>query len=137
MHLLNDLKPVKEGFITFLTYYLFHKAYNICLGIRIQLNIYATLQFKIFYIKQKGHQKYSRHCHSSLQFKKQNLVKFADKIQLQNVLLVNKYFNNILPSIFDNWFTLYSDIHNYNTAASYAGKLFKPSFRTSPYGKFL
>ena len=76
-----------------------------------------------------------RDCHSSPLFKKQNLLKFEDKIQLENVLLVSKYFNNILPSIFDKWFTLRSDIYNYNTAASSTGKLFKPSFRTNLYGK--
>ena len=77
----------------------------------------------------------SRDCHSSPLFKKQNLLKFEDKIQLENVLLVSKYFNNILPSIFDKWFTLCSYIHNYNTAASSTGKLFKSSFRTNLYGK--
>ena len=76
-----------------------------------------------------------RDCYSSPLFKKQNLLKFEDKIQLKNVLLVSKYFNNILPSIVDNWFTLCSDIRNYNTVASSAGKLFKPSFRTILYGK--
>ena len=49
--------------------------------------------------------------------------------------MVSKYFNNILPSIFDNWFTLFSDMHNYNTATSLTGKLFKPSFHTILYGK--
>ena len=38
-----------------------------------------------------------------------------------------------MPSIFDKWFTLCSDIYNYNTTAS--GKLFKPSFRTNLHGK--
>ena len=61
--------------------------------------------------------------------------KFGDKIQLEYVLLVSNCFNNILPSIFDNWFTLCSDIHNHNTAASSPGKLFKPSFQTNLYGK--
>ena len=76
-----------------------------------------------------------RDCHLSPLFKKQNLLKFEDKTQLENVLLVSKYFNNILPSTFDKPFTLCSDIDNYNTAASSAGKLFKPSFRTHLYGK--
>ena len=62
-----------------------------------------------------------RDCYLSPLFKKQNLLKFEDKIQIENVLLVSRYFNNILPSIFDNWFTLCSDIHNYNTAASFTG----------------
>ena len=76
-----------------------------------------------------------RDYHLSPLFKKHNLLKFEDKIQLENVLLVSKYFNNILPSIFSNWFTLYSDIHNYKTAASSTGELSKPSFWTNLYGK--
>ena len=59
-----------------------------------------------------------RDCHPSPLFKKHNLLKFEDKIQLENVPPINKYFNKILPSIFDNWFKLSSDIHNYNTAPS-------------------
>ena len=76
-----------------------------------------------------------RDCHSNPLFKKQKLLKFEDKVQLEIVLLVSKYFNNTLTSIFDNWFTLSSDIHNYNTSASSTGKLFKSSFRTNLYGK--
>ena len=72
-----------------------------------------------------------RDCHSSPLFKKQNLLKFEDRIQLENVLLVSKYFNNILPSIFHKWFILCSDIHHYNTAASSTSTLFKPSFETN------
>ena len=49
--------------------------------------------------------------------------------------MVSKYFHNILLPIFDNWFTLCSDMHNYNTAASLTGKLFKTSFHTILYGK--
>ena len=74
-------------------------------------------------------------CNSSPLFKKHNLLKFEDKIPLENVLLVSKYFNNILTSTFDNWCTLRSDIHNYSTAASSTGKLFNPSFRTNLYDK--
>ena len=62
----------------------------------------------------------SRDFHLSPLFKKQNLYKFEDKIQLENVLLLSKHFNNILPTIFDKWFTtLCSKILNYNTAASF------------------
>ena len=72
-----------------------------------------------------------RDCHSSFLFKKHNLLKFEDNIQLENALLVSKYFNNIVPSVFDNW---YFDIHNCNTDTS-ACKLFKPWFRTNIYRK--
>ena len=78
-----------------------------------------------------------RDCHSSPLFKKESLLKFEDKIQLENVLLASKYFNDILPLIFDKWFTLCSEIHNYNTAVSSTGKLFRPSFRTNYMEKIL
>ena len=95
------------------------------------VNIVSVLQKKTLRIINSQ----PRDCYSSPLFKKQNLLKFEDKIELENVLLVSKYLSNILPSIFDNWFTLCSDMHNYNTAASLTGKLFKPSFRTTLYGK--
>ena len=76
-----------------------------------------------------------RSCHSSSLFKKHSLLKFEDKIQLENVLLVSKYFNNILPSIFDNWSTLGPDIQNYDTADISTGKLFNPLFQSDLYGK--
>ena len=72
-------------------------------------------------------------CHSNLLFKKHNLLKSEDKIQPENDLLVSKYFSNILPSIFDNWFTLCSDTNNYNIHFSTV-KLFKLSFQTNLYG---
>ena len=65
-----------------------------------------------------------------------SLRKFEDKIQLENVLLVSKYFNDILPSIFKktgSHFVL--DVHNHDAAAFSLGKLCKPSFQTNLYGK--
>ena len=93
---------------------------------------------RVFVLQKKALRIFSfqpRDCYSNPLFKKQNLLKFEDKIQLKNVLLVSKYFNNILPSIFDNWFTFCSDVRNYNTATSLRGNLFKPSFHTILYGK--
>ena len=76
-----------------------------------------------------------RDFHSSPLFKRHDLLKFKDRIQLENVLLVSKYFNNFLPLIFDNWLTVWSDIHNYNASVSSTGNLFKPLFWTNLYGK--
>ena len=69
-----------------------------------------------------------RDFHSSPLFKRHDLLKFKDRIQLENVLLVSKYFNNFLPLIFDNWLTVWSDIHNYNASVYSTGNLFKPLF---------
>ena len=76
-----------------------------------------------------------RDCHSKTLFKKQILFKFEDKVELENVLLVSKYFNNILPAIFNNWFMLCPDIYNCNKSVSFTSKFFKSSFRTNLYGK--
>ena len=54
-----------------------------------------------------------------------------EDIQLVNVLLVSKYFNNLLPSISNNGLILFSDIHNYNTATPFKDKLLKLSFRSN------
>ena len=68
---------------------------------------------------------------SNLLFKKLYLPKFEEKNQLENLLLVSKCFSNILPSNFDSYVPLCSDICNYKTTASSTGKLFKASFKCS------
>ena len=50
---------------------------------------------------------------------------------MENILCINKSFNNLLPPIFKNWFTFY----NYHTVSSTADKIFKRSCRTDSYGK--
>ena len=77
----------------------------------------------------------SRNCHSSPLFCKLKLLKFNDKVHLENVLLISKFINSLLPPVFNNWFTFWSNVHNYETTSSATCKLFKPSFRTNLYGK--
>ena len=73
----------------------------------------------------------SRNCHSSPLFSKLKLLKFNDKVHLENVLLISKFINSLLPPVFNNWFTFCSNIHNYETTSSATCKLFKTSFRTN------
>ena len=73
----------------------------------------------------------SRNYHSSTSFLKLKLLKFSDKFLLENVVLISKFFNNLLPAVF----TFCSTIHNYETTSSTTCKLFKPSFLTNLYGK--
>lgn len=40
-------------------------------------------------------------------------IKFA--VNLNIILLMNKFHNNLLPSVFNNYFTLINITHNYNT----------------------
>ena len=77
----------------------------------------------------------SRNCHSSPLFSKLKLLKFNDKVHLENVLLISKFINSLLPPVFNNWFTFCSNVHNYETTSSATCKLFKPSFCTNLYGK--
>ena len=74
----------------------------------------------------------SRNCHSSPLVSK---LKLNDKVHLENVLLISKFINSLLPPVFNNWFTFCSNVHNYETTSSATCKLFKPSFRTNLYGK--
>ena len=47
-------------------------------------------------------------------FKSSNIMKFPDKIALENCIFIKKYFNLTLPTPFANWFTLYTDSHTHN-----------------------
>ena len=78
---------------------------------------------------------HSRGSYSSLLFKSNHILKLEDKILLENILFINKSFNNLLPPIFKSWFTFCSEVHNYQTISSTADKIFKPSYRTDSYGK--
>ena len=77
----------------------------------------------------------SRDSHSSPLVKPNHILKFEDKILIENILFINKSLNNLLPPIFKNWFTFCSDVHNYQTVSSTSDKIFKPSYRTDSFGK--
>ena len=56
-----------------------------------------------------------RNAHSNHLFFKHEIIKFPDKIIMENCLCISKSINNFnLPSIFNHWFTFSSDSHNYN-----------------------
>ena len=77
----------------------------------------------------------SRSCYSSPLFSKFKLLKFNDKVHLENVLLISKFTNSPLPPVFSNWLNFCSNAHNDETTSPATCKLFKPSFRTNLYGK--
>ena len=78
----------------------------------------------------------SRDSHSSPLFKSNHILTLEDKILEENILFINESFNNVLPPIFESWFTYGSDVHNYQTVSPTADKIFKPSYRTDSYGKY-
>ena len=71
------------------------------------------------------------HPHSSPLFKKNYILKFLDKVNLENTLFVCKSINNLLHFLFSDWFLFSSDQHNYETSWSSLGKLHKPCYRTN------
>ena len=71
--------------------------------------------------------------HSSPLFSENNILKFIDKITLENILLVNKSINRQVPPIFYDWFTFSEDLHRYKTCCSVTDHLNIPTFRTQKY----
>ena len=56
-----------------------------------------------------------RNSHTSPLFKQSSILKFQDKICLENNLFVSKSLKNLSPSVFNTLFSLSSDQHNYET----------------------
>ena len=78
-----------------------------------------------------------RNSHTSPLFKQNFIIKFQDKICLENVLFVSKsLINNLTPSVFSTWFSFSSDQHNYETSSSIQGNLTKLFYKTNRYGKY-
>ena len=76
-----------------------------------------------------------RNSHLSPLFRKSFILKFLNKVNLENTLFVNKFISNVLSSLFNDWFLFSSDQHNYETFWSYHGNLHKLSYKTNMYGK--
>ena len=74
--------------------------------------------------------------HSSPLFSSNNILKFGDKITLENILFVSKSINTQVPSIFNDWFTFSGNLHRYETCWSATNHLNIPTFRTQKYGHF-
>ena len=74
--------------------------------------------------------------HINSLLKKNSILKFQDKICLENILLVSKSLNKLSPSLFHTWFSFFSDQHNYETSSSTQGNLIKLFYKTNRYGKY-
>ena len=74
--------------------------------------------------------------HTSPLYLRLTILKLPDKIFLENYLLITKAINNILPSIFNNWFTFTTETHRYETSSSTNGLLKIPNINTTSYDKY-
>ena len=52
-----------------------------------------------------------RNSRTSPLFRKAAVLKFKEKINLENTLSISKSINNLLPSLFNNWFVFFPLIH--------------------------
>ena len=73
--------------------------------------------------------------HTTTLFKDSNILKFPDKIALENCIFIKNYFNQTLPTPFKNWFTLSTDSHTHNTRWSNLGCLKIRPHKTKIYGR--
>ena len=77
----------------------------------------------------------NRNAHTTPLFKDSKILKFPDKIALENCIFIKNYFNQTLPTPFKNWFTLSTDSHTHNTRWSNLGFLKIPSHKITIYGR--
>ena len=56
--------------------------------------------------------------HSSPIFKKLNIIKISDLIKYHISIFTFKFHNQLLPSVFNSYFTSVENIHSYNTRAT-------------------
>ena len=77
-----------------------------------------------------------RNFHTSPLFKQNSILKFQDKICLENILFISKSLNNLSPSVFNTWFSFSSDQHNYETSRSTQVNPTKLFYKTKRYGKY-
>ena len=77
-----------------------------------------------------------RNSHTSPLFKQNSILKFQDKICLENILFVSKSLNNLTLSVFGKWLSFSSDQHNNETSSSTKGNLIKLFYKTNRYGKY-
>ena len=71
--------------------------------------------------------------HISPLFNKLNIVKFYNKISIENCVFISKFINNFLPSSFQNWFNLSCSHHSHHLRSSSVGFLKVPAFKTSSH----
>ena len=68
-----------------------------------------------------------RSSHTSPLLKQNSILKFQDKISVENILFASKCLNNLIPSVFSTWFSFF---------LATPGNLTKLSYKTNRYRKY-
>ena len=74
--------------------------------------------------------------HSSPLFFSNNILRFGDKITLENIIFISKSINRQAPSIFNDCFTFSGNLHRYETFWYATNHPNIPSSRIQKYGHF-
>ena len=74
--------------------------------------------------------------HSSPFFSSNNILKFGDKITLENILFISKFINRQVSSVFYDWLTFSGNLKKYETWCFVTNHLNIPTFQTHKYGSF-
>ena len=77
-----------------------------------------------------------RNSRTSPLFKQNSILKFQDKICLENILFVSKSLNDLTPSVFSTWFSFSSAQHNSETSSSTQGNMRILFHKTIRYRKY-
>ena len=75
--------------------------------------------------------------HTGPLFKNWKILKFSDKVALDNCILISKSLHKSLSKIICNWFTLSIESCTHNTWLAGNGWIYVPSHRTKSYGRYL
>ena len=71
------------------------------------------------------------HDNSSPLFKRLNILNFHDLVNSYIAVSIYKFYNKLLPSVFDALFTWINHMHNYNTRLSTKLSYSLPKIRTN------
>ena len=126
MNKLRSVLPLKTLFTLYNALVLPHLDYcNLVWGgaSSCHLNRLSLLQKKAIRICSNSHYL----AHTPPLFKELNTVNLYDKIKLKTGLFMYSYINNLLPTIFTDYFNTVGNIHNLNTRQKH--NIFLPSLR--------
>ena len=76
-----------------------------------------------------------RFSHTNPLFKASDIIKFHDKVSIDNCIFISKALLNLLPPIFDDWFVFSSSGHSHHLRSTDLGILKIPTFHTKSHGR--
>ena len=133
--LLKLRKYVNENILKSIYYSIFESHLNYCSIVWSQ-NVDSSN--RLFILQKKAIRTISfaeRLSHTSPLFSKSKILKFYDKVSIENCIFISKSLSNQLPVFFQGWFLFCSSTHNHHLRSSNLGVIKVPSFKTKSHGR--